>query len=95
MLQNPVGTLHGDQIIPTTQTTLNGLTRRGVPTSVTTLQRVGKVGAAIRAQAALVSCGLGNGLLPAEPGAGGGYLAELVRVLCLAYLGDQCGLGLP
>ena len=39
--------------------------------------------------------GLNNGLLLAEPGACGGCLAEPVRVLCLADLGDQFGLALP
>ena len=43
----------------------------------------------------LVPCGFDNGLLLAEPGAGGGCLAEPVRVLCLADLGDQFGLALP
>lgn len=45
--------------------------------------------------AALVTYGLNNGLLLAEPGAGGGCFAEPVRVLCLANLGDQFGLALP
>ena len=46
------------------------------------------------ARAALVPDGL-HGLLLGEPGAGGGYLAELVGVLCLADLGGQFGFALP
>ena len=46
------------------------------------------------ARAALVPYGF-HGLLRAEPGADGGYLAEPVRVLGLADLGDQVGLALP
>ena len=46
------------------------------------------------ARAALVPDGL-HGLLLGEPGAGGGYLAELVGVLCLADLGGQFRFALP